>query len=66
MTMKFSPSMISLFKALIMNLAITAIWYFSEYNQYKELQWDRRCDNIVGTLYFILTWYLFYKIEKGK
>lgn len=56
----------SFVKATVVNLAITAIWYFYEYGQFGELQWNRKCDNMVGMIYFFLTWYLFYKIEKGK
>lgn len=56
---------VACFKALIIQLAITAIWYYFEYKQFHELQWDRKGDNIVSVLYFIVIWYLIYKIEKG-
>lgn len=62
----FNLSEIALIKALVVNLAITAIWYFFEYQQFHELQWDRQGDNVVGVLYFLVTWYLFYKLEKGR
>lgn len=46
-------------KALIVNLAVAAIWFVAEYKQYGELQWDRECDNIVFWTYFVILWYLF-------
>lgn len=32
-------------KSVGVNLAVLAIWYIVEYWQFKELQWDRRCDD---------------------
>ena len=49
----------ALIKALTVNVAISAIWYGLEWMQYKELQWDRECDNIVWTLYLLVLWWLF-------
>ena len=46
-------------KALIVSLAISAIWYSLEWIQFKELQWNRQCDNVVWLLYFIVLWWLF-------
>lgn len=46
-------------KALIVNLAVAAIWYMAEYQQYGELQLDRECDNIVFWVYLVILWYLF-------
>ena len=43
----------SLLIAFIINLAITTIWYRLEYQQFGELQWNRKCDNVVSVLYFI-------------
>ena len=51
----------SLLIAFIINLAITTIWYRLEYLQFGELQWDRKCDNVVGVLYFIALWIGFSK-----
>ena len=46
-------------KAMVVNLAITAVWYAFEWKQFGELQWNRTCDNVVGILYFLVLWYLF-------
>lgn len=46
-------------KAAVTTLAITAIWYALEYQQYGALQWDRQCDNVVGTMFFLALWYAF-------
>ena len=51
----------SLLVAFIINLAITAIWYRLEYLQFGELQWNRKCDNVVSVLYFIALWIGFSK-----
>ena len=51
----------SLIAALIINYAISAIWYIAEYKQFGELQWNRKCDNIVSTLYLIALWIAFGK-----
>lgn len=49
----------ALVKALIVNMAIASVWYGMEWMQYRELQWDRKCDNVVGILYLVVLWYLF-------
>ena len=50
-------------KALTVNLAVTTIWYASEWLQFGELQFNRECDNIVSVIYLFVLWYLFYKKE---
>lgn len=50
-------------EALTVNLAVTAIWYASEWMQFGELQFNRECDNIVNTIYLFVLWYLFWKNE---
>ena len=51
----------SLLVAFIINLAITTNWYRVEYQQFGELQWNRKCDNVVSVLYFIALWIGFSK-----
>lgn len=51
----------SLLKSFIVNLAVMAIWYAAEYEQFGTLQWDRWGDNIIGMLYMIILWWMFYK-----
>lgn len=51
-------------KALTVNLAVTAIWYASEWMQFGELQFNRECDNVVNTIYLFVLWYLLYKKER--
>ena len=46
-------------KALIASMAISAVWYGMEWMQYRELRWDRKCDNVVAILYLVVLWYLF-------
>lgn len=46
-------------KALLVSLAISAIWYFEEFKQFGELQTNRVCDNKAFILYFIALWYAF-------
>lgn len=53
--------MMAFIKAIILNLAIYAVWYYLEYKQFGILQWDRKCDDVVSVIYFLLTWYLFAK-----
>lgn len=55
--------MIAFIKAVILNLAIYSIWYYLEYKQFGTLQWNRKCDDVVSVIYFLLTWYLFAKSE---
>lgn len=56
----------ALVKAFIVNMAISVIWYASEYIQFGELQWDRQCDNIVWYIYLLVLWYLFHKKDKRR
>ena len=49
----------ALVKSLIVSTAICAIWYGLEWIQYRQLQWDRECDNVVWVLYLLVLWYLF-------
>lgn len=53
--------MVAFIKAVILNLAIYSIWYYLEYKQFGTLQWNRKCDDVVSVIYFLLTWYLFAK-----
>lgn len=46
-------------KALLVSCAISAVWYALEFEQFGELQWNRKCDGIVWWLYFFALWYLF-------
>lgn len=55
----------SIIKAFLINMAINAVWYGTEYLQYRELQWGRHCDDIVSFLYFMVLLFLFEK-EKRK
>lgn len=48
-------------KSLIVNLAVCAVWYALEWQQFGELQWDRKGDNAVGFLYYLILWWMFYK-----
>ena len=48
-------------KALIISLAILAVWYGLEWHQFRELQWNRQCDSVVFDLYFMVLWYLLSK-----
>lgn len=54
----------SLWKSLIINLAVTAIWYIAEYKQFGELQWNRWGDNIVGAIWILILWWAFHKNER--
>ena len=53
----------ALWKSLITNLAVTAIWYAAEYEQFGTLQWDRWGDNIIGIIYITILWWAFHKIN---
>lgn len=46
-------------KALVVSLAISAVWYYEEFKQFGELQTDRKCDNVIFILYLIALWYAF-------
>lgn len=62
--MKISNDIRALYKSIIVNLAVMAIWYAAEYRQFGELQWDRWGDNIVGVLYILILWRAFSKADK--
>jgi hypothetical protein len=51
----------SLWKAIVINWAITAVWYMCEYEQFGCLQWDRWGDNVVSMLYTAALWYAFHQ-----
>lgn len=53
--------MVAFIKAIVLNFAIYAVWYYLEYKQFGTLQWGRKCDDVVGTIYFLVTWYLLAK-----
>ena len=48
-------------KSVGLNLAVLAIWYILEYRQFKELQWNRKCDDLVWVIYIVIIAILFYK-----
>lgn len=54
----------SLWKSFVVNLAVTAIWYAAEYEQFGTLQWDRWSDNIISVIYMVILWWVFRKIDK--
>lgn len=49
------------FQALIINLAVAAVWYGLEFQQFGTLQWNRYCDNVVSTIYFFIIWWFAHK-----
>lgn len=51
----------ALSQSVVINLAITAIWYFLEYKQFGQLQWNRKCDNIVWIIYVFVIWWALHK-----
>ena len=55
----FRREHMALIKALIVSMAISSVWYGMEWMQYRELQWDRKCDDVVAILYLVVLWYLF-------
>ena len=56
--------MVELIKTVIINLARTAIWYAYEYEQFGELQWDRKCDLVVSVIYTVVIWILLLQARK--
>lgn len=40
-------------KALVVSCAISAVWYALEFEQFGELQWNRKCDRIVWRLWHL-------------
>lgn len=51
----------ALLKSCVVSLAVLAIWYALEWQQFGELQWNRVCDEAVFWLYFVVLLYLFLK-----
>ncbi len=51
--------------SVIINLAISAIWFVFEYLQFNELQFNRDCDTVVSFIYFCIIWHAIYKSKKG-
>lgn len=49
------------FQALIINLAVSAVWYGLEFQQFGTLQWERNCDNVVSMIYFFIIWWFAHK-----
>lgn len=45
--------------AVFFSAIIYLIWIALEFTQYKELQSDRLCDNVVFAIYFLLLWWGF-------
>ena len=54
------------FKACVVSLAISSVWFVLEYAQFGELQGDRECDNIVFVLYLMALWYAFSRKSKDN
>lgn len=52
------------FEALIINLAVAAVWYALEFQQFGTLQWGRSCDNVVGMIYFFIIWWFAHENNK--
>lgn len=58
---KFLTDTKAFWKSFITLLAISAIWYGLEFIEFGTLCWDRKCDNVVGLLFFITLWYANHK-----
>lgn len=54
---KFLTDTKAFWKSYVTLLAISAIWYGLEFIEFGTLCWDRKCDNIIGLLFFIALWY---------
>ena len=63
---KFLFDLKSLGKSLVINLAISALWYVLEFEQFGTLQLDRVCDNFVFFIYVVILWYVFHKFDEFK
>lgn len=61
--MNFLFDFTSLIKSLIVNLAIFAIWYACEFQQFGTLQFDRQCDEVISFIYILVIWYFIHKLE---
>ena len=42
----------ALAESVVINLAIVALWLMAEYDQFGELQFDRKCDSLIYCIYF--------------
>jgi hypothetical protein len=51
----------SLWKAIVINFVITAVWYICEYEQFGCFQWDRWGDDVVSILYTVALWSAFHQ-----
>lgn len=60
---KFLTDTKAFWRSYITLLAISAIWYGLEFIEFGTLCWDRKCDNIVGLLFFIVLWYANHKVN---
>ena len=58
---KFLTDTKAFWKSYVTLLAISAIWYGLEFIEFGTLCWDRKCDNVVGLLFFIALWYVNHK-----
>ena len=54
---KFLTDTKAFWKSYVTLLAISAIWYGLEFIEFGTLCWDRKCDNVIGSLFFIALWY---------
>lgn len=60
---KFLTDTKAFWRSYVTLLAISAIWYGLEFIEFGTLCWDRKCDNIVGLLFFIALWYTNHKVN---
>ena len=60
---KFLTDTKAFWRSYVTLLAISAIWYGLEFIEFGTLCWDRKCDNIVGLLFFIVLWYTNHKVN---
>ena len=60
---KFLTDTKAFWRSYVTLLAISAIWYGLEFIEFGTLCWDRKCDNIIGLLFFIVLWYTNHKVN---
>lgn len=60
---KFLTDIKAFWRSFITLLAISAVWYGLEFIEFGTLCRDRKCDNIVGLLFFIALWYANHKVN---
>lgn len=60
---KFLTDTKAFWRSYVTLLAISAIWYGLEFIEFGTLCWDRKCDNIVGLLFFIVLWCTNHKVN---